>query len=182
MNIKKDFPILNENNISYLDSAATTQKPVQVIEKIKEYYSKYNANPHRGAYTLSVKATTIYEETRDKIKKFLNARSREEIVFTKNATEALNLVAYSYGMEKLKPGDEIVISIMEHHSNLVPWQKVAKCTGAILKYMYIDENFEIPEEEIKSKITDKTKIVCITHISNVTGVINDIEKIIELFK
>ena len=177
--IKKDFPILTESNISYLDSAATTQKPVQVIEKIKEFYNKYNANPHRGAYTLSVKATSIYEETRDNIRKFVNAKSREEIIFTKNATEAINLVAYSYGMEKLKPGDEIVISIMEHHSNLVPWQKVAKRTGATLKYMYIDENFEIPEEEIKSKITDKTKIVGITHISNVTGVINDIEKIIK---
>lgn len=177
--IKKDFKILNESNISYLDSAATTQKPVQVIDKINEFYNKYNANPHRGAYSLSVKATSVYEETRDKIQKFINAKSREEVIFTKNGTEALNLVAYSYGMEKLKPGDEIVISILEHHSNLVPWQKVAKKTGAVLKYMYINENFEIPEEEIKTKITNKTKIVGITHISNVTGTINDINKVIK---
>ena len=177
--IKEDFPILNERKISYLDSAATTHKPIQVIDKIDEFYNKYNANPHRGAYSLSMEATGIYEETRDKIASFINAKRREEIIFTKNATESLNLIAYSYGTQNLKKDDEIVISIMEHHSNLVPWQKIAKVTGAKLKYMYIDDNFEISDEEIKSKITEKTKIVGITHISNVTGTVNDVEKIIK---
>lgn len=177
--IKEDFPILNERKISYLDSAATTHKPIQVIDKIDEFYNKYNANPHRGAYSLSMEATGIYEDTRDKIASFINAKRREEIIFTKNATESLNLIAYSYGAQNLKKDDEIVISIMEHHSNLVPWQKIAKVTGAKLKYMYIDDNFEISDEEIKSKITEKTKIVGITHVSNVTGTVNDIEKIIK---
>ena len=177
--IKEDFPILNERKISYLDSAATTHKPIQVIDKIDEFYNKYNANPHRGAYSLSMEATGIYEEARDKIASFINAKCREEIIFTKNATESLNLIAYSYGAQNLKKDDEIVISIMEHHSNLVPWQKIAKVTGAKLKYMYIDDNFEISDEEIKSKITEKTKIVGITHISNVTGTVNDVEKIIK---
>lgn len=177
--IKEDFPILNERKISYLDSGATTHKPIQVIDKIKDFYNKYNANPHRGAYSLSMEATEIYEDTRDKIASFINAKRREEIIFTKNATESLNLIAYSYGTQNLKKDDEIVISIMEHHSNLVPWQKIAKVTGAKLKYMYIDDNFEISDEEIKSKITEKTKIVGITHISNVTGTVNDIEKIIK---
>ena len=177
--IKKDFPILQNKNITYLDSGATTQKPKQVIQAIEEFYEKYNANPHRGAYTLSMEATEIYENTRTKIAKFINAKHREEIIFSKNATESLNLIAYSYGMENLKKDDEIVLSIMEHHSNLVPWQKVSKITGSKLNYMYIDENFELSDEEIESKITDKTKIVGITHISNVLGTINNIKKIIK---
>ena len=178
LNIKDDFPILN-NNITYLDSGATTQKPAMVIKAVEEFYKKYNANPHRGAYSLSIEATEIYENTRTKIAKFINAKHREEIIFSKNATESLNLIAYSYGMDKLNENDEIVLSIMEHHSNLVPWQSVSNKTGAKLNYMYINENFEISEEEIKNKITSKTKIVGITHISNVLGTINDIEKIIK---
>lgn len=177
--IKKDFPILQNKQISYLDSGATTQKPLQVINVVQEFYEKYNANPHRGAYLLSMEATQIYEDTRTKIAKFINAKHREEIIFSKNATESLNLIAYSYGMENLKKDDEIVISIMEHHSNLVPWQKVAKTTQSNLKYMYINDQFEIPDEEIESKITDKTKIVGITHVSNVLGTINSIKKIIK---
>ena len=177
--IKKDFPILQKRNIVYLDSGATTQKPIQVIEKIQEFYNKYNANPHRGAYTLSIEATEIYEETRTKIAKFINAKHREEIIFSKNATESLNLIAYSYGMNNLKKDDEVVISIMEHHSNLVPWQKVTKATDSKLKYMYINDKFELSDEEIESKITDKTKIVGITHVSNVLGTINNIKKIIK---
>lgn len=149
--IRKDFPIL-EGDIAYLDSGATTQKPVQVINAIKEFYEKYNANPHRGAYSLSMQATEKYEETRDKIQKFINAKHREEIIFSKNATESLNLVAYSYGLDNLKKDDEVVLSIMEHHSNLVPWQKITKITGSKLNYMYINENFEIPDEEIENKI------------------------------
>ena len=177
--IINDFPILRNRKISYLDSGATTQKPTQVLEAVKEFYEMYNANPHRGAYSLSIEATQKYEETRKKIANFINSRHSEEIIFTKNATEAFNLIAYSYGMEKLKKEDEIVISIMEHHSNLVPWQKVSKKTGCKLKYMYINDNFEIPEEEIKAKITDKTKIVSITHVSNVLGTINNIKEIID---
>ena len=180
MNYKEDFPILNNRDIVYLDSGATTQKPQYVLEKVEEFYKKYNANPHRGAYSLSMEATEVYENARDKIAKFINAGNREEIIFSKNATESLNLVAYSYGLENLKSDDEIVISIMEHHSNLVPWQKVAKTTGAKLNYMYLDGNFEISDEEIESKITEKTKVVGITHISNVLGTINNVKKIIEV--
>ena len=179
MNIKQDFPLLQKQNIVYLDSGATTQKPKQVIEEIKKFYENYNANPHRGAYTLSMEATEVYENTRTKIAKFINAKNREEIIFSKNASESLNLIAYSYGMENLKKDDEIVISIMEHHSNLVPWQKVSKVTGANLNYMYINKEFELTEEEIETKITNKTKIVGITHVSNVLGTINNVKKIIQ---
>lgn len=178
-NLKKDFPILENKNIAYLDSGATTQKPKQVIEAIKKFYETSNANPHRGAYGLSIEATEIYESTRTKIAKFINAKHREEIIFSKNATESLNLIAYSYGMNNLKKDDEVVISIMEHHSNLVPWQKVTKVTNSKLKYMYINENYELSDEEIENKITDRTKIVGITHISNVLGTINNVKKIIE---
>ena len=177
--IKKDFPLLENRNIAYLDSGATTQKPKQVIEAIEKYYKNNNANPHRGAYSLSIEATEQYENTRTKIAEFINAKHREEIIFSKNATESLNLIAYSYGIEKLKKDEEVVISIMEHHSNLVPWQKVTKKTGSKLKYMYINENYEIPDEEIENKITEKTKIVGITHISNVLGTINNVKKIIK---
>ena len=177
--IKKDFPLLMEKKIAYLDSGATTQKPVQVIKAIEEFYDKYNANPHRGAYTLSVEATEVYENTRTKIAQFINAKHREEIIFTKNATESLNLIAYSYGMDNVNKGDEVVISIMEHHSNLVPWQKVTKAKEAELKYMYINDQFELSYEEIENKITDKTKIVGIAHVSNVLGTINNVKKIIK---
>lgn len=178
-NIKKDFPLLENENITYLDSGATTQKPIQVIKAVEEFYQKYNANPHRGAYSLSVEATEQYENTRTKIARFINAKHREEIIFSKNATESLNLIAYSYGLDNLKKDDEVVISIMEHHSNLVPWQKMTKQTGSKLNYMYINENYEITDEEIESKITDKTKIVGITHVSNVLGTINNVKKIIK---
>ena len=178
-NIKRDFPLLENENITYLDSGATTQKPIQVIKAVEEFYQKYNANPHRGAYSLSVEATEQYENTRTKIAKFINAKHREEIIFSKNATESLNLIAYSYGLDNLKKDDEVVISIMEHHSNLVPWQKMTKQTGSQLNYMYINENYEITDEEIESKITDKTKIVGITHVSNVLGTINNVKKIIK---
>ncbi len=177
--IKKDFPILENRKIAYLDSGATTQKPIQVIKAIEEYYQKYNANPHRGAYSLSIEATQAYENTREKIANFINAKNKEDIIFSKNATESLNLLAYSYGMQKLKKGDEVVLSIMEHHSNLVPWQKVCKITESKLNYMYINEDFEIPDEDIENKITDNTKIVAITHVSNVLGTINNIKKIIK---
>jgi cysteine desulfurase/selenocysteine lyase len=176
---KNEFPLLKNRDITYLDSGATAQKPSKVINAVNEFYEKYNANPHRGAYALSVEATEVYEGSRDKVQKFINAKHREEIIFSKNATESLNLIAHSYGLENLKQGDEVVLSIMEHHSNLVPWQKVSKITGSKLEYMYINESYEIPDEEIEKKITDKTKIVAITHISNVLGTINNIEKIIK---
>lgn len=179
MNLKEDFPILKNRNITYLDSGATTQKPVQVIKAVEEYYEKYNANPHRGAYSLSMDATEMYENTRTKISRFINSKNREEIIFSKNASESLNLIAYSYGLDNLKKDDEVVLSIMEHHSNLVPWQYVTKKTGSKLNYMYINEEYEISDEEIESKITDKTKIVGITHVSNVLGTINNVEKIIK---
>ena len=177
--IKKDFPLLENSKIAYLDSGATTQKPNKVIEEVEEFYKKYNANPHRGAYSLSVEATNYYEETRKKIAKFINSPSQEQIIFTKNATESLNLIAYSYGMENLKKDDEITISIMEHHSNLVPWQKVSKVTKSKLNYIYLDGNYELDNEQIKSKITSKTKIVGITHVSNVLGTINNVKEIIK---
>ena len=184
IDIKKDFPLLNEKTvngkkISYLDSAATTQKPIQVLNAIDAFYKKYNANPHRGTYQLSQEATEQYEQAREKIANFINAPSREQIIFTKNASESLNLLAYSYGMDNIKEGDEIVISIMEHHSNLVPWQKVAKSKNATLNYMYINEEYELSDEEIENKITNKTKIVSITQVSNVLGTINNVEKIIK---
>ena len=178
-NIKKDFPLLENRNIAYLDSGATTQKPIQVINAIEEFYKKNNANPHRGAYTLSIEATEAYESTRQKIAKFINAKHPEEIIFSKNATESLNLIAYSYGMDNLKKDDEVVISIMEHHSNLVAWQKVTKATESKLNYMYINEEFELSDEEIETKITDRTKIVGIAHVSNVLGTINNVKKIIK---
>lgn len=178
MNFKDEFPILQERKISYLDSGATTQKPQCVIDAIESYYKECNANPHRGAYSLSIEATEKYESTREKTAKFINARNREEIIFSKNATESLNLIAYSYGLDNLKKDDEVVLSIMEHHSNLVPWQYVTKKTNSKLKFMYINKDYELSKEEIESKITDKTKVVGITHVSNVLGTINDVKEII----
>ncbi len=179
MNFKDEFPILQERKISYLDSGATTQKPQCVIDAIESYYKECNANPHRGAYSLSIEATEKYETTREKIARFINARNREEIIFSKNATESLNLIAYSYGLDNLKNGDEVVLSIMEHHSNLVPWQYITKKTNSKLKFMYINKDYELSKEEIESKITNTTKIVGITHISNVLGTINNVKEIIK---
>ncbi len=177
--IKKDFPIFDDKDIVYLDSGATSQRPKYVLDEIQKYYNNKNANPHRGAYSLSVESTEEYENTRKRIAKFINARYPEEIIFSKNASESLNLIAYSYGLNNVKKDDEVVISIMEHHSNLVPWQFVARKTESKLKYMYINDEYELTKEEIESKITDKTKIVGITHVSNVLGTINNIKEIIK---
>lgn len=178
-----DFPELNQKvngyKLAYLDSAATTQKPVQVIKAVDEYYKMSNANPHRGAYDLSIKATELYENTREVVRKFIGAEKSKEIVFVKNSTEGFNLLAYSYGMNFINPGDEIVISIAEHHSNLVPWQQVARAKGAVLKYLYLDKDGVVSEDEMEKKITDKTKIVSVTHVSNVLGTVNPIKKIID---
>jgi len=179
----KDFPILqkpmNGKPLVYLDNGATTQKPLAVIQAVDDYYTTFNANPHRGAYDLSVKATEIYEGARETVQKFIGAANSYEVIFTKNATESLNLLAYSYGMNFIEAGDEIVISIAEHHSNLVPWQQVAKAKGAILKYIYLDSVGRITQQEIAAKITDKTKIVAVTQVSNVLGIINPIADIVK---
>lgn len=172
---KKDFPILHDESFSYLDSAATAQKPHSVIEAVDRYYREENANPHRGAYNLSVRSTNIYEGARKKAADFIGALEPEQIIFTKNSTEAFNLLAYCYGREFLKEGDEILITVAEHHSNLVPWQQVAKKTGAKLVYVYTDENGKIPEIEWKKKITSRTKIVSVFHVSNVLGTENPVE-------
>ena len=174
-----DFPIIRNSNVVYLDNAATSQKPDYVIDSVKNYYETINANPHRGTYNLSVLATMEYQNARESVRKLINAKNIDEIIFTKNATESLNLIAYSYALDNINSGDEIILSIMEHHSNLVPWQMVCKTKGATLKYMYIDDNYEIKESEYE-KITDKTALVAITHISNVTGTVNDIEKICKI--
>ena len=179
MDFKKDFPIFKDNDLAYLDSGATSQRPHCVIDAIDNFYKTKNANPHRGAYELSVEATEVYENTRKKIAKFINAEKPEQVIFTKNASEALNLIAYSYGLENLKKDDSVVISIMEHHSNLVPWQYVTKKTGSKLDYMYINDNYELTEEEMKSKITNQTKIVGITHVSNILGTINNVKEIVK---
>ncbi len=177
---KKDFPLFSNQNIIYLDSAATSQKPQSVIDAEAKFYADINANPHRGAYDISIAATQLLDNVRQQTREWMHANSEYEIVFTKNATEGLNLIAMSYGMNAIHEGDEIVIAISEHHSNLVPWQIVAKAKKAVLNYMYTDENGIISEKEINQKITEKTKIVAIAHASNVTGVVNPIEQIIQL--
>ncbi len=177
----QDFPILqtkmNGRPIVYLDNGATTQKPEAVIKAVADYCTYCNANPHRGAYELSVKATDIYETARVRTQQFIGAARPEEIVFTKNATEALNLVAYSYGRANIREDDEIVITISEHHSNIVPWQFVAKARGATLKYIYLAEDGNLSAEDIAEQITEKTKIVAVTHVSNVLGLVNDVRMI-----
>ncbi|MDO4673208.1 MAG: aminotransferase class V-fold PLP-dependent enzyme, partial [Porphyromonadaceae bacterium] len=181
--IRNDFPFLDAEKtgkkVIYLDSAATSQKPLEVIEKVSDYYKYSNANPHRGAHFLGWKATEIYENTREKIKNFINAEKSEEIVFTRNATEALNLVCYSYALENLKKDDEILITILEHHANLVTWQMVAKRTGAKLKYAYLKDDYSLDYDDLKSKINEKTKIVAFTAASNVTGEMIDVKKIVD---
>ena len=172
--IRKDFEIFNNTDVAYLDSAATTQRPKQVIDAVKNYYNTANANPHRGNYALSLKSTEVYDEARSKVAKFINAQESREIVFSKNATEALNMLAYSYGMQNLQKGDKVVISILEHHANLVPWQRVTKQKEAKLEYMYINDEGQITDEEIEKKITPGTKIVGITHVSNVLGTITPV--------
>ncbi len=175
-NYKKDFPLLSGKEIVYLDSAATSQKPSCVISAMQKYYEQDNANPYRGVYALSQLATQKYNSARSVAADFIGAKD-DEIVFTKNSTESFNLIAYTYGLASLKKGDEIVLSIMEHHSNLVPWQMVAQKSGATLKYMYLDKNLQLPSSEI-DKIGSKTKIVAITAMSNVLGSVVNVKKIV----
>jgi len=182
--IRKQFPILdqevNGSPLVYLDSAATSQKPLARIEAIEKYYKEYNSNVHRGVHTLGTRATDGYEGAREKVRKFINAKSTEEIIFTRGTTTALNTVAASYGRANLKPGDEIVITYMEHHSNIIPWQQVAKETGATLKYISLTEDHALSLEEVKSTITSNTKIVSIMQVSNVLGTINPVKEIAEI--
>ena len=184
---KKDFPLLenntiNNNKIIYLDHAATTQKPKQVLEKIDEYYRNFNANVHRGAHQLSAKATEEFENARSLISKYVNANSAKEIIFTRNATEAINLAARSWGEFALNENDEILLSIMEHHSNIVPWQMVAAKNKCKLKFIGIDQNGELDINDFKSKLTAKTKLVSLVHISNTLGCCNPIKEITQLAK
>ena len=184
---KKDFPLLennttNNNKIIYLDHAATTQKPKQVLEKIDEYYRNFNANVHRGAHQLSAKATQEFENARSLISKYVNANSAKEIIFTRNATEAINLAARSWGEFALNENDEILLSIMEHHSNIVPWQMVAAKNKCKLKFIGIDQNGELDINDFKSKLTAKTKLVSLVHISNTLGCCNPIKEITQLAK
>ncbi len=182
--IRDDFPILHQqvhgHPLVYLDNAATSQKPQVVLDTLQRYYQQDNANVHRGAHLLSCRATEAYEGARDQVAAFVNAQSRNEIVFTRNASEAINLVAYTWGLNTLKPGDEIITSVMEHHSNLVPWQMMAQKTGAVLKFVELtpEEGFNL--EQFESLLTEKTKLVSVVHISNVLGCINPIEKIVQL--
>lgn len=178
--LKKDFPILfqrvNEENLVYLDNAATTQKPKKVIETLNYYYEHDNANVHRGVHTLAERATKEYEAARENVRKFINASSIKEILFTRGTTTSLNWVAQSYGMNNLTAQDEILISYGEHHANLIPWQQVAKKTGAKLVYVALDENGLVDENDFKQKLSTKTKLVSLAHVSNVIGAINPIKK------
>lgn len=180
--IREDFPILQQmvhgKPLAYLDSAATSQKPEVVINALDEYYRKYNANIHRGIYSLAEEATARYEAARKKAQKFINAKSWREIVFTRNTTEALNLVAYSWGRTNIRAGDEIVLTLLEHHSNIVPWQLLAQEKGATLKHIPLDSQGRLDLDHLDTIITDRTRLVATTMMSNVTGAITPIETII----
>ena len=175
---KQEFPLLAGQDIAYLDSAATAQRPRAVLDAVRDFYETANANPLRGLYALSMEATDRYENARERVRRFLNAKSTGEIVFTRNTTESLNLVAYSYGLANLGPEDEIVVSITEHHSNILPWQMVARQTGAKLKYLECEPDGSFPDERLDAVFTDKTKLAAIGHVSNVLGRVNPVERVI----
>lgn len=182
--IKSYFPILNQeingHPLVYLDSAATSQKPVQVIEALKSYYEFDNSNVHRGVHTLGNRATEKYEGAREKVRNFINAGSTEEIVFLRGTTTAINLVAQSYGRANVEEGDEIVITYMEHHSNIIPWQQLAKERGAILKYVELEEDGTISLEQVRAAVTERTKIVSMVYVSNVLGTMNPVKEVAEI--
>jgi cysteine desulfurase/selenocysteine lyase len=181
--IRQDFPILhqkvNGKPLAYLDNAATSQKPTQVIEALYKYYREDNANIHRGVHTLSERATDDYEQAREKVRSFINANSQKEIIFVRGATEGINLIAQSYGRNNIRSGDEIIISEMEHHSNIVPWQLLCEQTGAVLKVIPINDSGELIVEEFEKLLSPKTKLVSLAHISNALGTINPIQCIID---
>ncbi|MEM6253585.1 MAG: SufS family cysteine desulfurase [Cyanobacteria bacterium P01_D01_bin.156] len=182
--VRADFPILdqtvNGKPLVYFDNAATSQKPRAVLEALEKYYQQDNANVHRGVHTLSARATEAYEATRDKVAAFIHASSRDEIVFTRNASEAINLVAYAWGLNNLEAGDEVILSVMEHHSNLVPWQLVAQRTGAVLKHVQLTDAQEFDLNHFKELLSDRTRLVAINHVSNTLGCINPVEEVIQL--
>jgi len=179
--VRADFPILHQEihgkPLVYFDNAATSQKPLAVLEALEEYYKRYNSNVHRGVHTLSGLATDAYEGARDKVRRFVNAALREEIIYTRNASEAINLVAYAWGMNTLQPGDEIILTVMEHHSNLIPWQFVAQKTGAVLKFVRLTATEEFDFDHYQSLLSDKTKLVSVVHVSNMLGCINPVAEI-----
>ncbi|MEP0917264.1 SufS family cysteine desulfurase [Leptolyngbya sp. DQ-M1] len=179
--VRSDFPLLNERihdkPLVYLDNAATSQKPIAVLDALRHYYEHDNANVHRGAHTLSARATDAYEAARDKVAAFVNAASRQEIVYTRNASEAINIVAYAWGLNNLQAGDEIVLSVMEHHSNLVPWQLIAARTGAVIKHVQLNESEGFDFEHYKSLLSEKTKLVSVVYVSNTLGCINPVREI-----
>ncbi|MCY7904147.1 cysteine desulfurase SufS [Bacillus inaquosorum] len=182
--IREQFPILhqqvNGHDLVYLDSAATSQKPRAVIETLDKYYNQYNSNVHRGVHTLGTRATDGYEGAREKVRKFINAKSMAEIIFTKGTTTSLNMVALSYARANLKPGDEVVITYMEHHANIIPWQQAVKATGATLKYIPLQEDGTISLEDVRETVTSNTKIVAVSHVSNVLGTINPIKEMAKI--
>ena len=184
MKIREDFPILHQEvngyPLVYFDNGATSQKPRQVIEAITSYYSGYNANIHRGVHTLSQRATSAYELAREEVKNLLNARSSEEIIFTKGTTEGINLIAQTWGRHYLKAGDEIVVTAMEHHANIVPWQMICEETGAVLKVIPMDQNGELILEEAQKLIGPRTRMVATIHVSNALGTINPVEELIAM--
>ena len=177
---RKDFPLLNRDNLIYLDNAATAQKPECVLKAEMDFYTKFNANPLRGFYELAMEATDSYEDARRTVQKFLNARFPEEIIFTRNTTESLNLAAYSYGLSSLSKDDEIVVTIMEHHSNLLPWQMAAAKTGATLRFLECEKDGSISRKQLKEVIGERTKIVAVTHVSNVLGTKTPVEEIVKI--
>jgi len=183
LGLREQFPVLHRmvkgKPLVYLDNAATSQKPQVVIDAISDYYCQYNANIHRGIHSLAEEATAAYEATRDTVRQFINAAHREEIIFTRGVTESVNLVAYTWARTNLKSGDEILISGMEHHSNIVPWQLVSEMTGAVLKVIPVDENGELEMDVFKTLLTEKTKLVSVVHASNSLGTINPVKDIIE---
>ncbi|MGN0242320.1 MAG: aminotransferase class V-fold PLP-dependent enzyme [Candidatus Weimeria sp.] len=180
MSIKEEFPLLEKRDIVYLDNAATTQKPPCVIEAASRYYNENNANPLRGLYQLSIDATDEYENARQEVADFIGAADKSEIIFTRNATESLNLVAYSYARTFLKEGDEVITTIAEHHSDMIPWQQACRATGAHLTYLYCEKDGTMTPDMLEKIISDKTKIVAVTQVSNVFGRVNDIKGFAEV--
>jgi cysteine desulfurase/selenocysteine lyase len=178
-NVRQDFVLLQNTDRVYFDNAATSQKPKCVIDAVQEFYEKYNANVLRGLYPLSVEATERYENARKTVQRFIHAACPEEIIFTRNATESMNLVAYSYGMANLKAGDEILISILEHHSNILPWQMVSRATGAKLVFLECEPDGTIPKEKMDEAFSEHTKLVAVTQVSNVLGCVNDIPELVK---
>ena len=177
---RKDFPLLTAQDIAYLDNAATAQRPQCVLDAVRRFYCEQNANPLRGLYPLSIAATDAYENAREAVRRFLNAKSAAEIVFTRNTTEGLNLAAYSYGLSHIKAGDEVVVSILEHHSDLLPWQMVCRQTGAALKFLDCEPDGSLDLNKAESLITDRTKLVAVTHVSNVVGRVNPIRQLADM--